>query len=360
MNRRPTTVGVTCVGGRLIYDIIRGLRQAEGLAVQVIGFDADAEAHGRILCDRFAILPRAEDGEREYIEALEHHHASCGFEVLLLLSEGEARAAARNRERLQARGIKLSVSSSETVAALTDKLHLLQRAEAGGLDVGPYIAVDSRADAESALRALGYPQRKVVLKPRFGAGSRGVVIFDYDEREWRALLPNRFCGTGRADAVYSAMEASGAGFDRLIAVPHTDGPVYDVDCIALGGRLLDVATRLRQLRNPLWPTSTGHKIDSNPDVAAMAEVLCKIFAVDGAADFDIAVDRTGKPVLFDAGARFSGSVGGSLAAGANFPGQLVRVLLGLPHRPLRPRNGCVVRPFITMAEIPPANEMDFL
>ena len=351
---------MTCVGGRLIYDIVRGLRQTENLNIRVVGLDVDPEAQGRLLCDVFAAVPPAQPDEVAYVERIEALHAEHGFDVLILLSEGEANAAAKHRDRLMKRGIRLSVSSHETVAALTDKLRLLQRATAAGIDVGPFVGVDNQAEARSAIAALGYPARRVVLKPRRGAGSRGVVILDSAEPDWRALLPTRFCGTGAIEASFSAMSAAGFAFEGLIAVPHTDGPVYDVDCIAAKGRLVDIATRLRQLRNPLWPTSTGHKIDLHPSVIEMARRLCEAFDVDGAADFDIALDADEKPVLFDAAARFSGSVGGSLAAGANFPGQLVRSLLGLPRSPMRIRDGMVLRPYLTMAEIPPANEGGYL
>jgi biotin carboxylase len=354
------SVCVTCVGGRLIYDIIRGLRQADGLSTRVVGVDTNPEAHGRLLCDAFAIVPRAEDDPAGYIARIEVLHAQHRFDIFFPLSEGEARAAAQFADRLKRRGILSSVSSFATVLDLTDKLTLLQRSAGAGIEVGTFVAVDSEAEARAAAADLGYPHRKVVLKPRRSTGSRGVVILDANETEWRVLLPNRFCGTATIDSAFGAMRGAGLGFEQLIAVPHVDGPVYDVDCIAVGGKLRDVATRLRQLRNPLWPTSTGHKLDLHPAVIDMARKLCAAFDVNGAADFDIALDSNGTPVLFDGAARFSGSVGGSLAAGANFPGQLLRVLMGLPHRPLLVQDGVVLRPYLTMSTIPPANEADYL
>ena len=354
------TVCVTCIGGRLIYDIIHGLRMTEGLNVRVVGVDVDPEAHGRLHCDVFATVPKAEGAEEAYIQRLEQLHQQTGFDVLLLLSEGEARAAALFRDRLIARGIRLSVSPHDVVATMTDKLLMMQRAADCGVDVGPFYAVDSRQAAEEALVKLGYPKRRIVLKTRRGAGSRGVVILDASEAAWKLLLPNRFCGTGSSDAAFAAMAANGMDFSDLIAVPYIDGPVYDVDCIARNGELIDVAARLRQLRNPLWPTSTGHKIDLHPEVLRLARRLCAAYGVQGAADFDIALDESGKSALFDAAARFSGSVGGSLTAGANFPGRLVRHLLDLPNSPLEIRNGVVLRPYLTMTEIPSHNEKDYL
>ncbi len=359
-NARKATVCVTCVGGRLIYDIIRGVRMTDGVDVSILGVDADPSAHGRLLCNAFDVVPRIDSDEHAFIDRLLSLHAKHHIDVLILLSESETRAVAKHREEFLAAGIQVSVSSYESVAAMTDKLSLLSRAAKNGIEVGPFCGIDSELDALQALRQLGYPQRRVVIKPRCGAGSRGVLIVDGERRQWQPLLPNRFCGTGDFDCTRRAMEAHGMSFSKLIAVPYTGGPVYDVDCIARSGKLLDVATRLRQLRNPLSPTSTGHKLDLNSSVIAVAKELCAAFEIDGAADYDIAIDENGHPVLFDAGARFSGSVGGSLTAGCNFPGQLVRQLLQMPHKPMFPRDGCVLRPYITMAEIQSVNEQDYL
>ena len=37
---------ITCVGGRLIYDIIRSIRDADDYKANIIGVDANKDAHG--------------------------------------------------------------------------------------------------------------------------------------------------------------------------------------------------------------------------------------------------------------------------------------------------------------------------
>ena len=67
--------------------------------------------------------------------------------------------------------------------------------------------------------------------------------------------------------------------------------------------------------------------------------------MDGAADFDIIIEQTlGIPILLDAGARFSGSVGGTYVAGSNFLTQLIRSKMGWPLEDMQIRNNCVLRP----------------
>ena len=354
------TVLVTCVGGRLIYDIIQALRMAEDFTVTLLGCDSDPQAHGRLLVDHFEVIGRAEDDEDVYIDRLIALRNRYGLEAIIALSEGECRTIARQRDRLANAGIRTSVSPWPTVRAMTDKLLMMQRLEERGIETGGYAVVDNEESARVALAALGHPGNRVVLKPRRGAGSRGVMIVDAERREWEALLPNRFCGTGDFDAVRRAMAAEGADFSDLIAVPFHEGQVFDVDCLADAGALTDVACRLRQLRNPLWPTSTGHRVTMDARVIELARQLCVAFGVVGAADFDIVLKDGSHPILFDAGARYSGSVGGSFTAGMNFPAQLVRLMFGQQRWPYAIEDGCVLRPYITMVSIPRANEHDFL
>lgn len=354
------TVCVTCVGGRLIFDILTALRAATDFDVFLLGIDADPSAAGRLLCDRFEVLPMAEQDEEGYIRRLLALHHEIGIDVYIPLSEPESMLAARHRELLRENGIRPSVGSAETVRVMTDKLLMLQRLKDRGMDAGSFVAVDTAEHARRALEALGYPERRVVIKPRSGRGSRGVLIADVSQVIFRHLLPERFCGTGKFEALRDAMAEEGMTFENLLAVPYCDGPVFDVDCIATAGRLTDVSARLRQLKNPLWPTSTGHRITMDPRVLSYARQLCAAFDVDGAGDFDVVLVDGDRPLLFDAAARFSGSVGGSFTAGANFPAQLVRVLMGLPRQTLEVEDGVVLRPFVTMAKIPPENQDDLL
>jgi biotin carboxylase len=358
---KPTiTVCVTCVGGRLIFDIVTALRAATDFEVFLLGIDADPSAAGRLLCDRFEVLPMAEQDEEGYLQRLLALHREIGIDVYIPLSEPESMLAARHRELLREHGIRPSVGSADTVRVMTDKLLMHQRLEDRGIDAGSFVAVDTAEQARRALETLGYPDRRVVLKPRSGRGSRGVLIADASQNIFRRLLPERFCGSGDFEALRDAMAEQEMTFENLLAVPYRDGPVFDVDCIAENGRLTDISARLRQLKNPLWPTSTGHRIAMDPRVLDYARQLCTAFGVDGAGDFDIVLSEGTRPLLFDAAARFSGSVGGSFTAGANFPAQLVRLLMELPRQPLAVEDGVVLRPYVTMARIPPINQDDFL
>ena len=48
----------------LIYDIIRSIRDADDYKATIIGVDANKDAHGRLLCDKFYLVPDSENNQK--------------------------------------------------------------------------------------------------------------------------------------------------------------------------------------------------------------------------------------------------------------------------------------------------------
>ena len=360
MTKPHYVVCVTCVGGRLMYDVIRALRDADDYTITIVGVDADASASGRLLCDTFVVLPMSEKDPDGWIEGVLTLRDRFGVQAVICLSDQEARLAAQHRDRFGDSGIRTSVSNWETVKVMTDKLLLLQTLAGAGLEVGQFFPVDSLEEARSALSSLGYPRQRVVLKPRGGRGSRGVLVCDASQGKFESFLPDRFCGTASFEQVLAELGQRGLKLDGWIAVPYWDGPVFDTECLVSKGKVIMSAARRRQLRNPFWPTSTGHIIDMDARVLSYAVRMCEILKVEGAADFDIVLSANNVPIPFDASTRFSGSIGGSYTAGGNFLAQLVRVMFGIPTVQYMIHDKTPLRPFITMAPIPDKNAEDLL
>lgn len=360
MTSAHRTILVTCVGGMFIYDIISALRSASDFSARILGCDANPQAAGRILVDRFAILPFAEKDPKKYISDIFQLLKEERVNVILPLSESESRLLSLYRDDLRRLGVSLSVSGPKAVGVITDKLTLLEQLREKGVYVPDFHPVDTLRDIDSALSALGYPTKSVVIKPRRSAGARGVLIFDSDASASNSTFKNRGSIRASREIILNELDANASSFQRHIAVPYVDGPVFDVDCIVIEGEATDIVPRRRQWRDPLSPASTGNRIEMNASVIDYCRELCRALCIDGAADFDVALEADGRPVIFDAGTRLSGSVGGAVLAGANIPAQLIRVLTGLPRQEFSVRDGVVVRPFMTFVEIKPEKQNDLI
>jgi predicted ATP-grasp superfamily ATP-dependent carboligase len=351
---------ITCVGGRLIYDMINAMRDSDDYTLTVIGIDANPDAHGRLLCDYFRVLPMAAIDPEGWVSKVCALKDELGIDAIICLSDDEARIASQHREMLNAIGIRTSVSKQESVDILTDKLLLLRHLELGGLKVGSYFEVNSIEDLQQSLNLLNYPTNKIVLKPRRGSGSRGVLVFDSKQTSFELNLQDRFCGAGTYEHIYVELTRRNIDLKNWLAVPYWDGSVFDVECIVKHGQVIMISSRRRQLKNVFSPTSTGHLVDLHPSVLKYAKHVCEILDLEGAVDLDIVLLENDIAIPLDASARFSGSIGGSYTAGANFFAQLIRVMFDLPLRHYEIIDQTPLRPFITMAAIPKKNSDQLL
>ena len=78
---------ITCVGGRLIYDIIRSIRDADDYKAHIIGVDSNKNAHGRLLCDKFYMVPDAERQPKKWLKSILQINNSDKIDVMQVFSE---------------------------------------------------------------------------------------------------------------------------------------------------------------------------------------------------------------------------------------------------------------------------------
>jgi len=91
-----------------------------------------------------------------------------------------------------------------------------------------------------------------------------------------------------------------------------------------------------------------------------AKQICKAFNIDGVLDLDVVLANNGQPIVIDASVRLSGSIGGTVQAGMNFPAQIIRHLNDMPKVKYEIQDGFVIRPFLTMVPIPLQNNSELL
>jgi len=354
------TICITCVGGRLIYDVIRAIRDADDYKVKILGIDSNPDAQGRLLCDFFELVPHSEEKPEEWLEHIAIINKKYSLDGLIAFSEGETKLISKNRNFFKNNKINIAISQEKVVEKIIDKYLMLSYLNNHGIDTGKFFPINSNKDIDNVLLKLDYPNKNFVLKPRFGRGSRGVLIVDQKQNKFVSLLPERFCGTGSIEILKNQFLEKNISYEGYIAVPYYGGNVWDVDVLCKEGIIINICARVRQLKNPLWPTSTGHKVSLDSKILNYVKNICQEFKVDGPADFDIVLDNKKKPKVLDAAVRYSGSVGVSYLAGTNMLSQLIRFMFDLPFKKFETKDGLILRPYITMTEIIKENEYDFL
>ena len=325
--KKKIKILLTCVGGRLIFDIIKAVRQTDDYIPEIIGVDSNPDAIGKLLCDHFYTIENVEHNPKEWLKRIFEIFENHKFNLIFSLSEGECYCISKNINLFKSKKINATVADFRFVKLTTDKFKLMKLLKENNLNTGNFYKIDNFQDAERVLKNLDYPNQKVVFKPRDGRGSRGVLICDSNKKKFKSLLENRFCGTGNFQSIKKELKKKKITFKNYLALPHYKNDISDIDCISVKGHVTDIVIRLRQLKNPLSPTSTGHMIKMDNKIIEYVKRICLILKIHGPCDFDIVKDDLGKPILLDAGSRFGGSVGCSAVSGYNIISQLIRLYI---------------------------------
>jgi|TARA_B100000959_G_C14887775_1_gene585342 hypothetical protein len=322
---------ITCIGGHYSYLVVDSIRRVKNLSKFILGVDVNANVNA-FFVDKFETVPRADLSKSKYIKKIIYLCKKHKIDMVIPLSENETLAISEHINFFEKHKIKTSVSSFETVNLMTDKLKMFEYLNNSGVDVGKWRKVDNFNDAINALNFFEYPSKKVVIKPRFSSGSRGILIINRKKNSFVKLLSDRFCGEGSWEVIKEELKNLNKSLDNCLAMPYHGGKTFDVDCVAKRGKLLLAVPRLRALKiyktDPLNPILQGCTITSNKIIHNYCEKLVSTFGVHGACDFDITIRKDFKPQLLDASSRLSGSVGASLGAGINVTAQLINTLQG--------------------------------
>ena len=325
--KKKLNILLTCVGGHFNYDLFLALSSIKKIKLNIYGTDINKNARAKFL-KNFFIVPETKK-KKEYLKKILSICSKKNINIILPGSEAETILFSENKKLFFKKNIKIPVSDFQIISRIVDKSAMLNYLEKKNINIGKWSILNSNKEMNNIAKIMGYPKKKIVLKPSIGSGSRGVIILDSKIKKFKYLLTNRFCGTGNISCVIKEIKKFKINLKKYICMPHYSGDVYDLDCFAINGKPITVIPRLRVYENPLSPTNQGCIIKKNLKVINYTKKIIRALNLNGPCDFDIVLDRDRKPKLLDSSNRMSGSVGASFVGDLNLPEQIVRHLSGL-------------------------------
>lgn len=292
-----TKVLVTGAGGPAGVAVIRSLLKR--LDVEVFAADMDGWASGLYLVEpdrRRVIAPGADPA---FVDGLIELCRQDQVSVLISTVDVELPPLALRRdELLTAAGTTLAAPPTATLDVALDKYTLASRCR-----TRTRVPATALLDAEGAARPWSFP---VIVKPRRGAGSRGV-----------RLVPGR-------------QELTALGCDTaLIVQEFLPGEEYSVDVIADSlGHVVAAVPRTRT-RVDSGVSIAGRTLHDRELEAVATEVAVAIGLV-GVANVQLRRDASGRPALLEVNPRFGGAMPLTIAAGVDLPSLALDLALGTP------------------------------
>ncbi|MFE4950283.1 ATP-grasp domain-containing protein [Leifsonia sp. NPDC056665] len=296
MTQSTTRVLVTGAGGPAGIAVIRSLLKRPD--VEVFAADMDGWASGLYLVPESArrIVPAGKSPQ--FVDDVIALCAADDVDVLFSTVDVELPGLAARRDELAAVGTSLAAPSHETLVTCLDKYRLAQ-----AVDGHARLPETRLLDRDGVGAEWVFP---VIVKPRSGAGSRGV-----------RLIADR-----------AALEALGE--DRSIIIQENlPGEEFSVDVLAaLDGSVIAAVPRSRE------------RVDSGVSIAGrtvrMAELsetaadVARAIGLTGVANIQLRYSSDGVPALLEVNPRFPGAMPLTIAAGVDMPSLLLDLVLGRP------------------------------
>lgn len=284
---------VTGAGGPAGVAVIRSLSRRPDVVVHAA--DMDGWASGLYLVPREVrhLLPagRAADFVDRLAALVEEH----SIDAVVPTVDVELLALVGERHRVPA----VLVAASDTALETSLDKWTLVRACAERASV----PCTRLLDADGVAEAWTFP---VIVKPRRGAGSRGVVRID-DRATLEAMSPD----------------------DGSIIQSFLPGDEYSVD-VVMGedGRVIAAVPRLRS-RVDSGVAVAGRTVHDE-QLEQTAAACARAAGIVGVANVQLRRDEHGVPALLEINPRFSGAMPLTIAAGVDMPSLALDLALGLP------------------------------
>jgi carbamoyl-phosphate synthase large subunit len=290
----PLRVLVTGAGGPAAIAAMKSLRAEE--SVQLIAADMDPWAAGLYLTPERTLVPAG--AAPDFTAVLLDLCRTLRVDVVLPTVDAELQPLARAREEFAAAGVALLLAPAAALDIILDKLTLAEHC-AGVVRVPRTELFGPSLDPAG----WTYP---VVVKPRRGSGSRGVVIVD-------------------SAAELAALDRS----PRLIVQEFLPGEEYSVDVLAdAAGQVIASVPRLRVRVDS--GVSVGGRTVHDAEVEWFGRAVAQATGVTYVANVQCRRTAEGIPALLEVNPRMPGTLGLTIASGVDMPRLALAALLGRP------------------------------
>lgn len=307
-----TRVLVTGAGGPAAIAAMKSLRADS--SVELLAADMDPWAAGLYLVPESSRTLVPAGAAPEFTDVLLARCLELGADVVLPTVDAELLPLATARGRFIAYDIDLLLAPAAALEVILDKLALARHC-AGVVRVPRTEALGAGTDPA----AWSYP---VIVKPRTGSGSRGIVTVG-----------------SAAELAALARQAGERDHGGLLVQELLPGEEYSIDVLAdATGHVIASVPRLRARVDS--GVSVGGRTVHDTELEAFGRGVVTATGLTFVANVQAKRDAAGRPALLEVNPRIPGTLGLTIASGVDMPrialdslrGRLVPESLGFRER----------------------------
>ncbi|HHT9130099.1 MAG TPA: ATP-grasp domain-containing protein [Candidatus Brocadiaceae bacterium] len=266
-------------------------------------------------CNRYYQVPMAKDGSK-YIDRIIEICEKEQVEIILPLTIEETVALLANKDFFISKNIRIANGNHyDIIATCSDKWLTNKFLRDKGIPVPKAIPIYRANDIVKNIQKFGYPEKRVVIKPRITHGSRGFkiltayksdlsLIVDTKPTDFHFINANYFCDTVKGKSL------------NLILMDYLEGNDYSVYAFCIDGEPLII---LPMKRSGLLPgMSTGGTLEKNENIINYVTKISRAFGFNGVINFQLKHTLYG-PLLYEINTRISATTVIGRGTYINFP-----------------------------------------
>mgnify|MGYP003971302089 FL=1 len=313
---------VTTVGGLTSPDILKAYKDLDEYDVTIVGTDAFEFAVGKKFVDVFRILPYSGADELGFAQGIEDLIQEHDIDIVIPCGNEDNLALAKYKNLLSSR---VMVGEYDSLIEAYDKGKVYDELKKSAPEYAPkYHIVNDYQNFLKAVENLGYPDKRVVVKPRFGRGGRGVYVLS-NQFNFENIFKSKPINEYPFEFLDSILKDQNK-FNDLIVMEDLSDPYHSIYSICKDGENIFTLNHIREWGDASQ-TFRG-KVFYDEEIEKLASKIIKTFNLSYTNNMELAMSEDGRMVLFDLNPRIGASSGIDKDIGFNFPLESLRLTLG--------------------------------
>lgn len=306
-----TTVLITGAGAPGIAGTIYSVRQnPDQKKFRIITTDIAPNPVGRFLSDAFYVLPKPESSN--YIQALQSIVKNENVAVIIPQTTREIDLLSKH---LNLFNCKIIVSGGENISRANDKYLIIKECEKTGVPFPKYFLVTDTKALRQAISSIGYPEKKVIVKPRMSNGLRGVRIITEQTLTLQSYLGDKPSGLEIDLNTFMKIFNEADTFPELLVTEYMPGDEYSVDVFRTQKQTIIIPRIRKSIRSGI---SFETVVDlQRKDVIEYSHKLAQSLNLNYCFGFQFKLDENNVPKILESNPRVQGTMIAAAAAGCN-------------------------------------------
>lgn len=316
-------VVVTGAGAPGIAGTIYSLKNnPDELEFRIISTDVKCDPVGRYLTDGFYNVPPPED--KEYIHSIKEIVIEEKAKVIIPQTTREIMSLSQHLDEFREIDVSVIVSDYPSLKRANDKYLVIKECEKTNVPYPEYFLIDNEKNFLSSLDKLGYPDTKVVVKPRFSSGLRGLRIISSETLTIKNFLEEKPSELN-IDLESILKIFKNGPFPEMLVTEYLPGDEYSVDVFRNSNGTVAIPRIRRDIRSGI---SFDTKIELRDDIIKYSVRLAESLDLKYCFGFQFKMDKANVPRILESNPRIQGTMIASTYAGFNMIYYSVKEALG--------------------------------